>query len=281
MRSLLSLLLGAVLLSSATYGQSQSIYVEASGCLNDPSNPLLLHLPGFQPAFPIEIRAYAPLGAQYFEFSIPGFTAEAGILLVNVVPNPEASFADGNPFAEGARILFTACQSEPVTLYTATVFVLGSTASVRWTVAPHSSPSEPVAATCAIAGPCGGGSASCINAGPPRTPTLAPYSPFPADGATGVPLHPSLFAYWNTGTCNCLGVPCTALYFGVDPDPPLFFALCDMPWPELDLAPSTTYYWRVSVDFCGFVVGPVWSFTTEPPIGVEASTWSNVKQVFR
>ena len=278
MRTLLSLLLGAVLLSSAAYGQSPSIYLMAPGCLNDASNPLRLILPGFQP-LAIEIQAFAPLGAQAFEFSIPGFTSQAGILVTDLVPNPEAAFADGDPFAAGARIVFTTCQSEPVTLYTATLFVLGNGISVDWTVAPHSTGGP--GTTCPTASPCGGGSASCVYAGLPRTPAIAPYYPSPADGATGVPLHPSLFAAWSTGTCTCLGVPCTALYLGVDPDPPLFFAQCDMPWPELDLTPSTTYYWRVSVDFCGSVIGPVWSFTTEPPISVEGDTWSNVKRVFR
>ena len=282
MRKLLSLLMGAILLSSAAYGEAY-IYLSTPQCLNDNSDAFWLHIPGFQP-LPIEIRAYAPRGAQVFEFSIPGFTAEAGIQVSDVVPNPEAVYANGNPFAEGALIAFGTCQSEPVTLYTATLFVPGNGVSVRWEVARRSSPIEP-GATCPTATPCGGGSASCIFTLYPSRPGIAPNNPSPADGATGVPLHPSLGFSWDSGACFCLGVACTALYFGRDPDPPLFFGLCDMPWPELDLKPSTTYYWRVSVSFCTNdphdVNGPVWSFTTEPPIGVEPVTWSKVKQIFR
>ncbi len=84
-----------------------------------------MHLPGSQP-IPIAIRAHPYERAQVFEFSIPGFNAAAGILVTDVTPNPEALFAEGNPFAEGAFIALATCQSTPVTLYTATLFVPGS-----------------------------------------------------------------------------------------------------------------------------------------------------------
>jgi len=241
-----------------------------------------LSLPGSQP-IPIEIRAHAPLGAQAYEFSIPGFTAEAGILVTDLVSNPEADYAEGNPFAEGARIVFPTCESTPVMLYTATLFVLGSHAYLHWTVAPHSSAGP--GTTCPTVVTCGGGGVSCVLAGGPRQVTIPPYNPSPADGATDVPLDAKLDYSLQFGSCTCMGVGCFALYFGVDPDPPLFFNdLCgseDVPFPNLELKPSTTYYWRAAASFCDAVYGPVWSFMTAPPIAVEAFTWSNVKKRFR
>ena len=279
MRKLLFSLVVIGVFSTAAHGQSASIYLVASQCLNDSSDPLMLVLPAFQP-LPIEIRGHAPDGATSFEFSIPGFTAAAGILVSDWIPNPEAAFVEGNPFVEGTRISFAACQTEPVTLYTATLFAIAPQVLVPWTVAPHSSPSVP-GTTCANATPCGGGSPFCVFAGIPQQFPVPPTSPSPADGATGVPLHTTLGFYWQTGSCWCLGLPCMTLYFGVDPDPPVLVSGCDIPLPELDLEPSTTYYWRATVDFCGTFAGPVWSFTTEPPIGVEPATWSHVKQIYR
>ena len=281
MRKLFSLMSGAILLSPAAYGQPPSIYLETPQCLSNGfynyGDPL--QLPGSQ-LTPIAIRAFVPDGATTFEFSIPGFTEEAGILVTDVVSNSEAIFAEGNPFAEGARIYFATCQSGFVTLFTANLFVLGSGATVPWTVALHSSPRT--GSTCPTTFPCGAGSA-CLNAGPPRAFQVPPNTPSPADGATNVPLNARLgFSLGVTGFCTpCLGVSCLTLFFGVDPDPPAFFGLCDMEWPDLDLEPSTTYYWRVREDWCGNVIGPVWSFTTAPPIGVEAVPWSNVKRLFR
>jgi hypothetical protein len=276
MRTLLCLLSGAVLLTSAAHGQTY-IYPETPQCLNHTYTPTL-YLPGSQP-IPIAIRAHAYDGAQVFEFSIPGFTPEAGILVTDVAPNPEALVAEGNPFAEGAFIALATCESTPVTLYTATLFVRGSGVTVTWDVAAHSSPRDP-ASTCPTAYPCRGGT-SCIFPGVARTHAIVPYAPFPPDGATNVPLDVTLNYGWDTGTCSCLGVACFSLWLGTDPDPPLFFGICDMPLPDLGLKPSTTYYWRAGVSFCGSVVGPVWSFTTAPPIGVEPVTWSNVKKLFR
>jgi hypothetical protein len=280
MRTFLLLLLATALLVSPAYGQFPSIFLEADHCLSGPGGPFNLQLPGFQP-IPIEIRAHAPLGAQAFEFSIPGFTLATGIVVTDLIANPAAASAAGNPFAEGAKISFATCQSATVTLYTATLFVLAPSASVYWSVAPHSSPSVP-GTTCPTAGLCGGGSAACIIAQVPQQHAIPPSNPSPADGATDVPLDPTLLFNWQSSGCGCAGVPCVALYFGVDPDPPLFFSQCDIPFPALHLEPSTTYYWRVDATFCGPTFhGPVWSFTTVPPLGAEATTWSNVKMIFR
>ncbi len=150
-------------------------------------------------------------------------------------------------------------------------------------MAQHRSPRDP-GSTCATAYPCSGGT-SCIYPGEARAFAIPPYNPSPADGATDVPLNATLHYSFQFGTCTCLGSACSWLHFGVDPDPPLFFHdKCgseDVPFPELDLKPSTTYYWRAGADFCGTVIGPIWSFTTAPTLGVEAVTWSNVKKVFR
>jgi hypothetical protein len=279
MRTFLSLLIGAVLLPSAAVGQTPFIYLTSSQCLNSYSDPMGVQLPGFQPV-QVQIRGLANQGAQTFEFAIPGFTPAVGVFVLDFAPNPQASFASGNPFAEGARISFANCQTEPVLLYSATLFAAG-VITVRWSVGPHSSPSVP-GTTCGTATACGGGNAACLFASPPQVNPAPPHDPSPADGAVDVSLHPELSYLWTTsGMCTCASVPCTTLYFGENPDPPVFFSNCDVPFPELDLKPSTTYYWRVSVSFCGSVIGPVWSFTTQPPLGVQATTWGKVKQVFR
>jgi hypothetical protein len=44
------------------------------------------------------------------------------------------------------------------------------------------------------------------------------------------------------------------------------------------LQPGTTYYWRIAA---GTHTSPVWSFTTDTPVGVEATTWGQVRSFYR
>ena len=205
-------------------------------------------------------------------------------MVAEVVPNPAASSASGDPFGGGAKISFASCPPNPVTLYTATVFAIVFDASVEWQVQAHSSPTEP-GTTCATAVPCAGGGGSCVFPGYPHQLPRLPSAPSPPNGATNVELHPSLASSWSSGACVCGSDENAYIrwYFGTDPNPPLFFEEFYESLPQLDLEPSTTYYWRIEASYCGdpFVEGPVWSFTTGPPVGVEPATWSNVKQIYR
>src|SRR5262245_11487602 len=147
----LSLLLAAILLSSAAYGQSPpSIYLVSQQCMT--GDALTLLLPSSQ-VIPVEIWVDPAGGAQTFEFSIPGFVAQpGGALVTDVVANPAAVSAEGDPFAAGARISFSTCQSSPVMLYTANIMGIGVDSSIPWRVNAHSSPSVP-GTTCATATP--------------------------------------------------------------------------------------------------------------------------------
>lgn len=110
-----------------------------------------------------------------------------------------------------------------------------------------------------------------------------PRDPVPAHGATSVPVTLANVA-WDIdaphAACPPLGnLDLRELYFGTDPDPPLF----PQPWLGIGpLEPSTTYYWRVVIDNYGYTAeSPVWSFTTENETAVERSTWGRVKALFR
>lgn len=115
----------------------------------------------------------------------------------------------------------------------------------------------------------------------------APRDPVPPDGASGVPAFLQSLG-WDVDTprTGCplpLGsVELGELYFGTDPNPPLFWTP-NGPWyGPLYLEPETTYYWRIVADNFGYPAeGPVWSFTTERAIGVESKTWGAVKALYR
>jgi hypothetical protein len=112
----------------------------------------------------------------------------------------------------------------------------------------------------------------------------APINPSPPDGATGVSPLGLQLSWENPGFISCvLGTEIQNVHFGTEPNPPLVSthhsgATYD-PGP---LQPLETYYWRVTRSFFGqFESSPIWSFTTDQTIGVERSTWANVKSLFR
>lgn len=116
--------------------------------------------------------------------------------------------------------------------------------------------------------------------------STAPYGLFPPNGANGVALNvalswagPALFssvpAWINIGTsADCSGaqhIPVDATTRSVV----LNF-----------LQPATTYYWQASYDGSApqcsyFGNSAVHSFTTAGPLAVEATTWGNVKAMYR
>jgi len=108
-------------------------------------------------------------------------------------------------------------------------------------------------------------------------------NPSPADGATEVPMSNPLIS-WSTGGWPCFWLGHYEVYFGTTPDPPLFWAGIETAFPPGMLQHSTTYYWRVEEKYgqnCTMSAGPLWSFTTEQPIGTTPSTWGAIKALFR
>lgn len=110
---------------------------------------------------------------------------------------------------------------------------------------------------------------------------LAPYEPYPPDGATGVSTEVDLS--WILPDLGCG----EWIYFDDVPAP---WQL--VPWDDYDyyttydpgtLQPNTTYYWKVYMqcDYDWASNSPLWSFTTgEGPVATETSTWGRVKALY-
>ena len=111
-----------------------------------------------------------------------------------------------------------------------------------------------------------------------------PTIPTPTDSATGVSLTPSLIFKTPRGyACvDYLYSIWGSLYFGTDPDPPLFcqWGCVYDPGP---LEPNTTYYWRVYYynSNYGDAFSPVWQFTTTGITPTETRTWGHIKALYR
>jgi hypothetical protein len=170
----------------------------------------------------------------------------AGCSLVKVVPDPSAP---------SGKIEFTRCDDELVYLNEGT-----------------------------IAGNIGS-SSSCS-----AQPANPPSNPVPADGATIVNPDADLSAllHWPSIVLGCFQLygDGVRVFFGTDPNPPLYKSEATFPGFPLDvgtLQPGTTYYWRVtylnSLGPSG--LSPTWRFTTAGPLATEPSTWGRVKALYR
>ena len=266
-----------VLLPVDAWSSDTVIYLSSPACLR-------LELPLAEP-FTVDIKARGMSGFAALEFAVTGFSPAQGLLVLDVTPNSLATSAVGNPFAEGAKISFADCQGspDPVTLYTATVVAFMPNPSLQFMVTGHSAPTDP-SFQCPTAMECGTGTpvrACAFDLGFMEHEEPPPSAPYPADGATAVPLD--VRPVWQAGgiDCNCLGLVCYSLWLGEDPEPQLVSSGCDEPFPDLDLQPLTTYYWRVQVTNCGSGTSPLWSFTTGTSIATEKSTWGVVKRLYR
>lgn len=107
-------------------------------------------------------------------------------------------------------------------------------------------------------------------------------NPYPAPGATDVPLNAQLD--WDAVQCSCgLGIYYADVYFGTDPDPPKVVEFDQValagPYDPGPLQPDETYYWKLDlVDTdAGVRTTPVWSFTTTTALPVEETTWGRLK----
>jgi hypothetical protein len=267
MRSLL-VLVCLFVIAPAAHGQVQ-IQLGLDGC------PLSV-LPPYQPvSFQITALKFNGSRFESLAFRITGLSIDDQVIPLEITPNPEAAYAEGNPFEEGARITFPSCQegTEPVLLYTATLVPLqaidASLSEVRGD------------ADCPIATDCDATETCFFSYLSMYQILMPPSNPYPPDGAVGVSPNVRLSVHWGD-SCTCLGLPCTWLDFGVDPDPPNFDGGCDIPLPQpAPLQPFTKYYWRVREDYCGSVTSPVWSFTTGAPVAARELSWSHVKILFR
>lgn len=113
--------------------------------------------------------------------------------------------------------------------------------------------------------------------------------PYPADGATGMPMDTKL--NWGVNSCGTtvgLGVAWDELHFGMTPEPPkvvsdVTMEIIQQPYDPGPLLSGTTYYWKakwVDTDI-GTVESPVWRFTTSVGVRTGLSTWGQIKALYR
>jgi hypothetical protein len=110
-----------------------------------------------------------------------------------------------------------------------------------------------------------------------------PANPSPPDGAVDVSIMPALS--WESelplpaGACDAL---LYNVYLGKTQTPPLRVFGTVPPWTAGPLEPNTTYYWWIRASMgCASTDGPLWSFTTGAPVGIEASTWGRIKALYQ
>jgi hypothetical protein len=111
---------------------------------------------------------------------------------------------------------------------------------------------------------------------------LAPYEPYPPDGAAGVSTEVDLSWLLPDQRCG------EWLYFSTSPPTPLYPPLDEVPYFTTydpgTLLPNTTYYWKAYLT-CSLESGvssETWSFTTgDGPVAVETSTWGRVKALYK
>ena len=92
---------------------------------------------------------------------------------------------------------------------------------------------------------------------------IAPVSPSPASGTTGLPTQSDLA--WGGGTSQCPGLLASYdLHFGTNSPPPFHHDNGSaQTWDPGVLASATTYFWRiVAKDANGSTTSPEWRFTT-------------------
>lgn len=95
-------------------------------------------------------------------------------------------------------------------------------------------------------------------------PPNEPSNPYPADGATNIPLV-DLTLTWVGGDPDPDDTVVYDVYFGTDADPALMVEdLSETQYMVTDLEPNTDYFWKVVArdNWDAETEGPVWSFTT-------------------
>lgn len=121
------------------------------------------------------------------------------------------------------------------------------------------------------------GAAECLT---DWTPHHGPLVGSPPDHSTSVAVSTVLGWGLPRYTCPCVGPSYSEVYFGTEPNPPKMWSGLDLQPISLQLDPGTTYYWRVLMDVCGTVEGPLWTFTTEALVGAEQRHWGDMKRLY-
>ena len=110
----------------------------------------------------------------------------------------------------------------------------------------------------------------------------APYDPYPADGATDVPVSINLEWSFDVPQCGDISGREDYIYFGTSPNPPFLDIWGGEPYPLQPLQPSTTYYWKVRTRAYGLLgTSPVWNFTTTSTVATKQTTWGAIKALYR
>ncbi|HEY9509944.1 MAG TPA: endonuclease/exonuclease/phosphatase family protein [Verrucomicrobiae bacterium] len=92
--------------------------------------------------------------------------------------------------------------------------------------------------------------------------------PYPANGATNVPIKTPLMWTPALGQSDC------SVYFGTNSDVSFQSKTTDSIFAPATLIPGTTYYWRIdTTNSTGVVTGAVWSFTTKLATAAEIHTY--------
>jgi hypothetical protein len=251
----------------------------------------------------VELDPLTTVQACDFDFPGPGgtFVGTATVRVISAFPfqtvrfkapipcgmtviGSSSAFAMAGSPETGVTITTGACTGAPVDVLTIT-FLAATTpvTDCTWDVAPADGDAAILLTDC-DGYSMTGASARSIYCGDVNG-FIAPYRPYPADGATDVPPNPSLSFI---GVANLLSFGTAA--YPLTPtvcDVP-FGTLCDNPFDPGMLAPNTTYYWYAvysCVASCPHGEGAVsdfWSFTTgDLPVAVEETTWGRVKALSR
>ena len=280
MSRLLLLLFIIVFASSPAFAASITLNPDAGGmeCFLAYDEPGLVSIYAF--------LVYSP-GATSVQFSAPLPDCWTGVTyLSDFVPPPFISIGNSQT---GIAIAFSSCFVSPIHVLTMQVFtsspdLIGDCCDYYIQPDPSANPPGMYYTDCASPPnllTATGGVMYVTRSGGPEVPVVL--NPFPANGALDQPLDTNL--EWGIDLCSCgLGVVMYHIYFGTDPDPPLFYQYHNNNFfdPGI-LQPGTTYYWKIeAIDTdSGTTIGPVWSFTTESAIPAEKSSWGRIKSLYR
>jgi hypothetical protein len=283
---------------SAANAQAQriSIYGDLTGVACNLAIP-----PGTAGTFHVmaSLGGLASGGITGAEFRIDGaLPHQAPGWFMTASPDISSSVTLGNPLTTpGTNIAFPTCQTGSenglVHLFTIQAFNSSDPESHVLRIRARNPPTNsnfdcPLVVLCdapVYTTVCVNGGFFLLNSGPVLI--TAPHSPQPPDGATDVSTNTDL--HWTNGdflTC-ILGIPCQAVYFGTEPDPPLVWSnFCHDGFIDTydpgSLAPGTTYYWRVAQSFGSQTASsPIWSFHTGTTVAAQPAAWSAVKAMYR
>lgn len=260
---------------------SAQLYWLAATQAGEPETPIIYDTGG---TITVEIYAtgLSVLNTVHFALGIPQCD---GLTLTDVSFGSNLYIGD---IETGVTVAFVGCENLPYLVATLTFQSTGISECCYVDVLPANdsesggvegwdcnSDLQPVTGVRGVIAPAGSG-ALCAAPTPPSNPS-------PPDGAVDVSIMPALS--WESelplpaGACNSL---LFSVYLGKTQTPPLQVFETVPPWTAGPLEPNTTYYWWVRASMgCASTDGPLWSFTTGAPVGIEASTWGRIKALYQ